>query len=138
MTTTNDAILYGPNPAFTPFDVSTIDIKTVVNVADAVVDEVGTDYRYQHDPTGERCTYVRNSAPSCLVAVILNRIGVPVEQLDHWDGTREQAIRSIPHFREADPNVINFLSAAQLHQDNDGTWADAIAIAKIMFRKHLL
>lgn len=110
---------------------SALNIETVVNAADAIVAEVGDEYRYEFLDGTTACKYVLNDQPACLVARILHRIGMPIEQLQYWDADRMPAFKMNSHAKAiTNPDVFAFLASAQDEQDDGETWADAIKVAK--------
>lgn len=102
----------------------------------ALVEEAGSDFVYSKrvtDPEiGERCTYVHNGQPDCIVGRFLAAEGVPLVRLERADdfGGKPadmllnaligEGVVQAPHIvREA-------LQTAQSAQDNGHKWGDAL------------
>jgi hypothetical protein len=103
-----------------------------VELAEQVVDEFGADHIYQ-EPDGGSCFYVRDGCPDCLVAHVLTRAGVPVEEMAVLDALMTDALGdSSVRFnwsvfeRWAEPQAVRFLADAQDQQDSGASWSYAL------------
>lgn len=103
-----------------------------------VVDEKGADYVYPLSEHHSLCTYVHEDQPSCIVGHVLYRAGLTVEQLKTLDSpgvpVRETSISTL--WKEdllpidIDQDAIDALHVAQVSQDSQSTWGEALADAK--------
>lgn len=110
---------------------------TVTATLKAVVGEYGEGYVYPPAKAGDNCRYVIDDKPSCLVGVVLARLGVPITHLKAGDASKGHfgatADDLIPQLRQA--GVINFeepdrvtyaLRQAQYGQDLGYSWGIAL------------
>lgn len=114
-----------------------------VTLAKAVVAEFGIDYvDLLSDPDGgaEVCMYVDHGKPSCIVAQILHRHGVPLSELAKWEGLNgsdmgPKGVNTINGYDRrrsptaplvADNRTAQFLGYLQQVQDGGGTWGRAL------------
>jgi hypothetical protein len=80
------------------------------------------------------CYYVHvdadggNQRPGCLIGVVLNRLGVPLDVLATREGSGAYVVTS--SLVETSSDVANALERAQDKQDNGATWAEALAAAE--------
>ena len=105
----------------------------------ALVEQAGEDFVYKA-PKGDggydRCVYVRDGKPDCIVGQFLANLGVPVERLQEADKgissgssagqllgeLRNEGVITIAH----DQNVVDALSEVQHRQDNKSTWGNSV------------
>lgn len=86
---------------------------------------------YDGKPVGMTCFYVHKDESGeqtcgCLVGVVLNRLGVPLETLATYEGTGADGVGSALGL---DEDTRTLLTIAQSAQDNGATWGDALARA---------
>jgi len=115
----------------------TLTLVRAKEIAAQVVAEFGADYIYPEkqkaeDSLGFRtCVYVHDGKPSCLVAQILVRHGVPVEQLMLWED--KSAYGVVHEVTKCEVTVPSFLSALQRRQDRGQTWGQALKNANEIY-----
>lgn len=110
---------------------------TVTATIKAVVEEYGEGYVYPPAKAGDNCRYVIDDKPSCLVGVVLARLGVPITHLKAGDASEcnsgATADDLIPRLQWA--GVVNFeeprkvahaLRQAQYAQDVAYSWGIAL------------
>lgn len=102
-----------------------------------VVKEYGEDYVYPPAQSGDNCQYVIDDKPSCLVGVVLARLGVPITHLKagdasegHFGATAEDLIprlqwAGVINFEEPS-KVAHALRQAQYVQDVARSWGIAL------------
>jgi hypothetical protein len=99
-----------------------------------VVAEFGVDHVYQRveDPGGGTCCLnwdVVNSCPSCLIGHVMFRLGASAEFLAQHNGEGARVIVGMfarSSGLKIEEGVIDVLSAAQVTQDQAGTWGEAL------------
>lgn len=90
-------------------------------------------YVYGDDPINEdggECAYQRNDAPSCLVGHAMYRLGIPIEKLAEFDdiGSIGLVVQRNPYLFDAtDRDKLVAIRLAQIKQDDDSDWEDAVA-----------
>lgn len=95
--------------------------------------EAGEDYLYTSSL--EKCTYVRDGEPSCLIGRVLAKHGVPLEVLTEWDECESSGIAVIsPNFIEDRALII--LTEVQKRQDQGSTWGAALKAGKLFVSMH--
>lgn len=104
-----------------------------------VVAEFGEDYRYPDyppetiqdpdlGPLVSQCFYVRDAGPSCIVARVFHRAGVPIEDLRGVEAWTPVDVRQRPQFaRWADQAARRLLFEVQDRQDAGQEWGRALA-----------
>lgn len=114
-----------------------------VTLAKAVVAEFGVDYvdpLSESENGAEVCMYVDDGKPSCIVAQIMHRHGVPLSELAKWEGLNgfdmgPRGVNTINGFDRrrsptaplvADDRTARFLGHLQEVQDSNGTWGRAL------------
>lgn len=129
----------------------------VLDLLARAVAERGRDYRYRdHYPRYEYTDPEAN--PACLIGLALNRYGVPRAALHTWDDSVPEvfghtypvggALADVPQFatmrpsQQGGPNfdgvppatepAIRLLWAAQIVQDSDATWGQALDAARTL------
>jgi hypothetical protein len=127
----------------------TLTIADAKRVAHEVVAEFGEDYLYPRQPTGDMlendmgeevpetaCLYVHaddkgRPIPGCLVAHVLHRLGVPLDEMGARENTAAMnlvhALQRAQVVLMADNHVDHYLNDIQSQQDEGGTWGQAIA-----------
>jgi len=101
-----------------------------------VVAEFGEDYKYPHYPAERlpdgrklRCFYVRDDQPSCIVAHVLHRAGIPVQDLVKVEGLGPADTEGTTLFGQwADLLARQLLREVQVQQDEGETWGNALQI----------
>jgi hypothetical protein len=96
------------------------------------VEEFGEDYIYPRnlsDKDSNACDYVRKGQPSCIVAQVAYRAGIPIETMSHWDtasafGKGISAETALRGYATYDAKEI--LQLAQKHQDSGMSWGEAL------------
>lgn len=114
-----------------------ITTATATATLKAVVKEYGEDYVYPPAQSGDNCRYVIDDKPSCLVGIVLARLGVPITHLKAGDASEGHfgatADDLIPRLQWA--GVVNFeeprkvahaLRQAQYSQDLGYSWGIAL------------
>ena len=103
----------------------------------AVVDEKGGDYVYEGGRTSR--TYVAYDEPSCIVGNALHRLGVSISTLTEMDRrTIDGAAISSRKVLEVlegsgfilDNDAVMLLATAQVLQDAEIPWGDAVRMAR--------
>lgn len=105
--------------------------------AEAVVAEAGPEYVYPGaNPHDNLCTYVEGGKPSCIVARILHRHGVPIQALALWerlnagdmgpDGVTSKWDATGPTAPLISAEALVFLGYLQVGQDQGETWGGAL------------
>lgn len=106
---------------------SDLDILAVLRTLKLVVAETGDDFVYQRGPNGQ-CYYIVNRQPSCIAGKVLHRLGVPIDLLRLWEGTRVTAMgNSLVRDRPAidfSYESLQVLGEAQVYQDQGKPWGD--------------
>ena len=101
----------------------------VVRTMEEVVADAGEDYVYPRAERGDKCVYVHNMRPDCLVGRVLHRLGVSLDLLTYQDNTPAfvlaQQVIDAPTSQ-----VLRLLSEAQSHQDAGYTWGAALFVAR--------
>lgn len=117
-----------------------VDKATVLELLREVVAEKGEDYVYEASYTASyQCVYVLHGECSCLVARVLHKLGVSIEDLARLDTSSEgggavavwQAIEVdlIPGLTFT-PEAREALMSAQFAQDGFKTWGEALQAAE--------
>jgi hypothetical protein len=120
----------------------------ILATLEAVVAEFGAEHVYgqlSHEKWIQfpgmktpQCRYVRDDgstlAPVCIAAQVLYRLGISMAELGRCEG---KAIHHIGFPRSAQidlrgihPDALYVLREAQLAQDNNRTWGEALAVAQ--------
>jgi hypothetical protein len=104
-------------------------VLTEANVTDVlrqIIEEYGADHVYE--PPGLVCVYVEQSAegskPSCIIAQILTRLGLPLDELADYEMQDVRKLHAAGLY-EADPSLIDRLTALQFWQDSRFSWGVA-------------
>lgn len=114
--------------------------EEAVVLARAVVIDFGADHVDLLSVDEDVCAYVNDGKPSCIVAQILHRHGVPVTELSKWEGLNgsdmgPSGVRTATGYvleRQptsrlvADHRTAQFLGHLQDLQDGGATWGDAL------------
>lgn len=117
-----------------------IDLDRAVELLEAEVAEAGADFIYEKDKRDRGdypvCRYVKNDAPSCLVAKALFRAGVPMEVLTGLDFQAEGLSTPIADAVFSDDIELSddarmAFRKAQDAQDNGDSWGEALISAKL-------
>lgn len=115
----------------------TVSEADVINTLQTVVDE-RPDYVYArpaHMPDAlGLCRYVHTAegdpetrTPGCLVGQVLDRLGVPLEELERNEGAG--AISVVPKFIDTTSRAVEILADAQNYQDGGDSWSESLSIA---------
>lgn len=132
---------------------STTSLPAVLTLADAkraaaeVVAEMGEDHIYERHPFGDpeagedRCQYVWNGQPDCIVARILTRLNLTtVAGLERVEGQSARGLFMTPSFLRpfsldlrADPRAIDYLDCLQIWQDEGTPYGECLAIANDLY-----
>lgn len=103
-----------------------IRVENVLRALDEVVREFGEDHVYRRPENAEDCLYVHNDpsgkVPGCIAAMVLARLGVPLNVLEANEGTSVQALRGGVR---ANQDALDVLRAAQEEQDQGSPWGVA-------------
>jgi hypothetical protein len=98
-------------------------VERVLDVMAEVVAEYGEDHVYQPpDLDYYKCLYVHHGRPSCLLAHVLARLGVPLEVLAGMEG-KDAAVVA---------RKVWGSEASGMLQDDGGTWGEALAKARLV------
>lgn len=117
----------------------TLDKDRTLELLHAAVDERGQDYVYPRAQRGDRCYYVHDDKPDCLVAEVLHRAGVTIDQLITFGDHAEQGVASaaqlIDALRAQDILEVGVgtrmvLVDVQNAQDGGDTWGEALTIGE--------
>jgi hypothetical protein len=75
------------------------------------------------------CFYVHGDEPGCIVGHVMNRLGIPLDELREWEG---KGIGStVPNVGDlVSPNAEWALTEAQQVQDAGDPWREALAAAE--------
>lgn len=110
-----------------------IDNQRAIILLREVVAEKGADYVDPNsgDNSPGPCEYTYDDAPGCIVGHVAFKAGVPIERLHDWLGM----ITDEPWETQEDADLFTYdaltlLRAAQVVQDNGGTWGEALASAE--------
>jgi hypothetical protein len=131
--------LFSERPAMpeTPRDFSTVTDAELVDALRMVVAE-RPDYVYtvpDHMACGDSCFYVHYApdgdemTPGCMVAVALDRLGVPLEDLSERECVPADTVL-LRYFPQASPKTALLFKWAQRRQDEGKTWADSLIYAE--------
>lgn len=115
----------------------TVDAETVIRTLHEVALE-NPDYVYvKPDLAGlpnKNCLYSHVVQPGCIVGHVLNRLGVPLADLDELDERAfAGAYNVLPDVLDVplgQSDVFHALSSAQAAQDNGNTWGEALRCAQ--------
>lgn len=104
----------------------TMDFRTTVTLAQAIVAEFGLGYKYEL--VNGMCVYFNeDDAPSCLVGQILARMGVEADTIHKLECNTSNIGALFDHGHlVADGPTRAFLSRLQSAQDDGSTWGDAL------------
>lgn len=95
--------------------------------------ETGADYVYPRTGIFDRCLYVKDDKPSCLVGHALALAGASVEMLIRLDKNESGSIgaNAIPtYFPDlVSEDAAKVLREAQGYQDSGKTWGESVAYA---------
>lgn len=114
-----------------------ITFDMALEALNAAVDEKGADFVYQGE--GTFCTYAAYDEPSCIVGNALHRLGVSISTLEKMDHCMiGGAVISSPKVLDVledsgfdlDYEAIVLLSTAQVLQDDEVPWGDAVRAAR--------
>lgn len=114
-----------------------ITTAAVTEAIEAAVEERGSDYVYPPAKSHDNCQYVIDGKPSCLVGVVLHRLGASIDQLRQEDvavfgnGTMAEdlvhKLHTLGILEFEDPYTVGAaLESAQLRQDRADTWGRAL------------
>jgi hypothetical protein len=111
-----------------------ISYEMAVKALDAAVELKGADYHYEK-VRGEGgipvCRYFdRYAKPSCLVGYVFDMLGVDPIPFDDVDNGLGAAAMSNSGRVSYDAATLGLLQEAQVWQDNDKPWGDAVSKAK--------
>lgn len=110
-----------------------ITTKTVTKGLKSIVKRVGEEFIYERPESG-RCVYVDNGVPSCLVGTFLADVGVSIDDLiqgDEYEDFGGMGARQLLSALENQgiititQHAVRMLDVAQVHQDDERTWAYA-------------
>ena len=116
----------------------------------AVVAEAGPDHIYRIPQGARTCRYVEQTdglpVPSCGVAKVLHRLGVPLEELSKWEGVSTDTMqwptgdRMVPVEAQArgvtqllTAGAATVLQAFQSKQDVNHSWGVALEWAEFEY-----
>lgn len=109
-----------------------LEIEEAVALAEALVEEKGSDFVYQPPtPNTGRCYnwHLDSDTPGCIVGQILYRHGVSKELLLHFNNSAAESwLPGQPPI--ASSTAISFLTVLQNRQDIGWTWGAALEEAK--------
>lgn len=86
------------------------------------------------EDNGNECFYVHVDAngespeAGCVVGVVLDRLGVPLDQLEGWEATGADTVA--PMVLETTSDIVALLGHVQYRQDHGKTWSEALAEAE--------
>lgn len=86
-------------------------------------------------PGGTSCFYVHRTAegavPGCLVGHVLHRLGVPLSELEKWEGAGAQdpTLATLNILGDNDEYAVRMLVEVQSTQDNGAPWGTALSLA---------
>jgi len=86
-----------------------------------------------------RCFYTKGDCPSCLIGYALVRGGVPIEMvklLDNNSISSEDADAIPMIIKGVTQEAAHVFNAAQVVQDDDHTWGEALDAAEDYYREH--
>ena len=110
--------------------------EDVLRVMIEVVEEYGRDYVYQRQPgpggPNDKCVYIKDGQPSCLIGHVLVRLGVDVSFLTDRNSAliASHLFDSPEANRPWTPMAGAVMEAAQLAQDVGDTWGKALDDAR--------
>lgn len=109
-----------------------INYDQILKAVEHAVSLKGADYQYPFDGYSTSCYYVRNEQPSCIAAVALHHLGVPVSDLKRNEGVASDGISFTINGEAAvlTPKASYFLRTAQRRQDKGESWGSALAEAQ--------
>lgn len=114
-----------------------ITFDMALEALNAAVEEKGDDYVYEGE--GTFCAYVASGEPSCIVGNALHRLGVSIPTLVEMDRCAiGGAVISSPKVLEVledsgfdlDYEAVMLFSTAQVLQDDEVPWGDAVRAAR--------
>lgn len=123
-------------------------VEMIDKVADELLDEYGSDFHYSNPnipgwTSLHACHYVHyvdgENVPGCIVGHILNRLGVPLEEMDTerfgntpadnlLESLADRGIISLESVTNG--RISGYLKTAQYKQDTGNHWGYAIACAR--------
>lgn len=101
---------------------------TLMHTLREVVAEFSPGYVYEG-----ACSYVRNSQPSCLVAQVLYRHGMTIDEMNRWDlESDDSTVNGLWNSDNLPLSELarDVLAVAQQVQDERQSWGDALAAAE--------
>lgn len=106
----------------------TVDTDRVLELLELVVNREGPD-------TIREGRYVRNGEPFCIAACVLNKLGVSRVTLAWEEGRSVHRFRHLVNGVLFTNDAMDALRAAQIHQDNGGTWGEALECARSVVKE---
>lgn len=90
------------------------------------ISESYPDRIYRSIP-GNGCRYVHDGCPSCLIGHVMHRLGVPLDELECWEGVNVAIVvkRMMPGIS---PSLRKSLMKIQARQDSGLPWLQAVGI----------
>jgi len=100
----------------------------------ALVAEFGQDFVYtpRNTDRGDRCVYVHEGKPDCIIGRFLASVGVPIERLMDADPGMGIPVRTLLDDLESEGvistqgNLHFFLGRVQAKQDRGLSWGEAL------------
>lgn len=108
--------------------------QSAIDGVTAIVEEYGWGYVYEK--TDDRCVYVKDGSPDCLVGRFLAAQGVSIELLEEADQEEGTPAVSLVYQLQSlgvlriKEGAIDFLQALQRQQDLGHPWGHALVMAK--------
>lgn len=82
------------------------------------------DYVYERPEGGSYCLYVHGDQPGCIVGHVLNRLGVPLAELEKREGRGAFVVAA--EFLHTTGFAREVLDVAQALQDRGRTWGESV------------
>ena len=115
-------------------NLSELTLDNVKRSAETIVNNAPENFVYTAPVLDEKCVYVYNGEPSCLVGQILADNDFPVSIMETWDDRPNSSITHIlAEEPEVDIQVIKYLRVLQIKQDGCDTWQTALAEANLIY-----
>lgn len=108
-------------------------LADVTAAIEAVVEEKGSDYVYDQRDEYEGCVYVNaDGTPSCIVGRVMHRLygDEALDKLSRIEGTTPRTGAFLAIFPDLTDDISMALYMAQVEQDNEKTWGEALAAYK--------
>jgi hypothetical protein len=107
----------------------TLSFNEVVGDLLEIIEEKGSDYRYEKPGGSTHCQYFRGLQPGCIVGHLLAKHGVTYETLGSTNNSKAVSELVDCYVLNIDDKTRAFLVDVQSSQDNGNSWGRAMDLA---------